>query len=253
MTKAAILVDGGYFLKRLPTIRRDIDRNDPADVAKAVQKLVRNHLSRLNDIHGFDSRAIDEADDRPRRTTFGADTNFYKLLYRIFYYDAPPYDEKGHGPVSKCPIDHSKTPLAQFRMELHNKLRASPYVAVRLGKVRREGNRLWTLHEEAQKDLLRKRRTVDELVDEDFKLAVRQKGVDRRIGLDIASITLKRQADVIVLVSGDEDFVPAAKLARREGVQFILDPLWQSVRPELSEHIDNMTSGFPRPAGIARN
>ena len=119
--------------------------------------------------------------------------------------------------------------------------------------MRREGDRSWILSEEAQKDLLRKRRRVDELVDEDFELAVRQKGVDMRIGLDIASITLKRQADVIVLVSGDEDFVPAAKLARREGVQFILDPLWQNVRPELSEHIDNMTSGFPRPAGNARN
>ena len=156
MTKAAVLVDGGYFLKRLPTIRRDIDRNDPADVAKAVQQLVRNHLGRLNDIHGFGARAIDEEDDRPRRTAFGADTNFCKLLYRTFYHDAPPYEEKGQKPVSKRPIDHSKTPLAQFRMELHNKLRASPYVAVRLGRVRREGNRLWTLHEAAQNDLLRK-------------------------------------------------------------------------------------------------
>ncbi|MYA90050.1 MAG: NYN domain-containing protein [Boseongicola sp. SB0662_bin_57] len=253
MAKVAILVDGGYFLKRLPTIRRDVDRNDPADVAKAVQQLVRNHLSRLNDIHGFGSRAIAEADDRPKSPEFGADTNFYKLLYRTFYYDAPPYEGKGHKPISKRPIDHSKTSLAQFRLELHNKLRASPYVAVRLGKVRREGDRTWILREEAQKDLLRQRRTVDELVDGDFSLAVRQKGVDMRIGLDIASITLKRQADVIVLVSGDEDFVPAAKLARREGVQFILDPLWQNVRPELSEHIDFMTSGFFRPAGNARN
>ena len=50
-----------------------------------------------------------------------------------------------------------------------------------------------------------------------------------RIGLDIASITLKKQANIIVLVSDDSDFVPAAKLARREGVRFILDPLWQNV------------------------
>ena len=45
-----------------------------------------------------------------------------------------------------------------------------------------------------------------------------------RIGLDIASTTLARQANIIVLVSGDEDFVPTAILARHEGVQFILDP-----------------------------
>ena len=69
----------------------------------------------------------------------------------------------------------------------------------------------------------------NELTDTDFSPALRQKGVDMRIGLDIASITLKRQANVILLVAGDADFVPGAKLARREGVHFILDPLWQNV------------------------
>lgn len=68
-----------------------------------------------------------------------------------------------------------------------------------------------------------------------------------RIGLDIATVTLKRQAAIVILVSGDADFVPAAKLARREGVQFILDPLWQDVSPDLFEHIDGLRSGFPRP------
>ena len=68
-----------------------------------------------------------------------------------------------------------------------------------------------------------------------------------RIGLDIASITLKRQANVIVLVSGDADFVPSAKLARREGVQFVLDPLWQDVPPDLFEHINGLRSGFYKP------
>ena len=87
----------------------------------------------------------------------------------------------------------------------------------------------------------------DDLTDDDFSPAFRQKGVDMRIGLDIASITLKRQANVIVLVSGDTDFVPAAKLARREGVHFILDPLWQAVPCELLEHIDSLRSGFYNP------
>ena len=68
-----------------------------------------------------------------------------------------------------------------------------------------------------------------------------------RIGLDIASITLKRQSEIIVLVSGDADFVPASKMARREGVQFILDPLWQDIPSDLFQHIDGLRSGFPRP------
>lgn len=38
---------------------------------------------------------------------------------------------------------------------------------------------------------------------------------------------------ILVLVSGDADFVPAAKLARREGIQFILDPLWKSIPADL--------------------
>ena len=66
-----------------------------------------------------------------------------------------------------------------------------------------------------------------------------------RIGIDITSLTLKRQVDKIVLVAGDSDFVPAAKLARREGVEFILDPMWRSVGSDLFEHIDGLWSGLP--------
>ena len=86
--------------------------------------------------------------------------------------------------------------------------------------------------------------TVNDLTDDSFGPALRQKGVDMRIGLDIASITLKRQANVIILVAGDADFVPAAKLARREGVHFTLDPLGQNVSEDLLEHIAGLRSGF---------
>nr|WP_243735402.1 NYN domain-containing protein [Xanthomonas oryzae] len=46
-----------------------------------------------------------------------------------------------------------------------------------------------------------------------------------RIGIDISSLALKHQVDQIVLFAGDADFVPAAKLARREGIDFVLDPM----------------------------
>ena len=39
----------------------------------------------------------------------------------------------------------------------------------------------------------------------------------------------------------------AAKLARREGVRFVLDPLAGDPAEGLNEHIDGLTSGFPRP------
>jgi uncharacterized LabA/DUF88 family protein len=95
---------------------------------------------------------------------------------------------------------------------------------------------------------LKQAATWQELQDWMVRLDLRQKGVDMRIGLDIAAITLKRLAGTIVLIAGDADFVPAAKLARREGVQFILDPLWQKVSDDLFEHIDGLQTVLKKPA-----
>ena len=81
------------------------------------------------------------------------------------------------------------------------------------------------------KALLNGRRDWATLSDEDFRLDFRQKGVDMRIGLDIASLAYKGQINQLVLISGDSDFVPAAKLARREGIDFVLDPMWSTIRP----------------------
>ena len=116
------------------------------------------------------------------------------------------------------------------------------FVGRSLGEDRSNGNPA-----RATEDTVESENEAAGLVDADFVPALRQKGVDMRIGLDIASIALKRQADTIVLVAGDADFVPAAKLARREGVQFVLDPLWRPVSSDLSEHIDGRRSGFYRP------
>lgn len=59
-----------------------------------------------------------------------------------------------------------------------------------------------------------------------------------RIGLDIASLTLKKQASIIVLVTGDSDFIPAMKFARREGAQLVLVTLGHGVREEVYQHAD---------------
>lgn len=225
MTKAAILIDGGFFLKRLPTVRKDIDCDDPSSVDKALGQLVWNHLENLQGQHGG-------------HTPFA-------LLYRCFYYDANPYMKRGHLPISKRSIDYAKTSEAIFRKQLFQLLRKRPSFAVRLGTVARE--RAWVMSEQAQKALIDGSKKVQDLSDADFSPGFRQKAVDMRLGLDIASLTLKKQVDTIILVAGDSDFVPAAKLSRREGVRVILDPLWQSVKPELFEHIDGLRSGFTKP------
>lgn len=82
--------------------------------------------------------------------------------------------------------------------------------------------------------------TVEKLTERDFKLDITQKGVDMRIGLDIASLAERGAGNQIVMISGDSDFVPAAKHARRSGIDFILDPMWATVAASLSEHVDGM-------------
>ena len=224
VTSVAILIDGGFFLKRLRAIRQDIGSTDAEAVGMAIKQLIKGHLDQLNAVYRV--------------------PNPLSLLYRCFYYDAPPSEYKGTRPVSKTPIDYAKTEAAVFRKRLLEILRRQPRMAVRLGVVRPHPGRFWTLRAKSQKLLLSGGLALSALGDEHFVPTFRQKGVDMRIGLDIATLTLKGQAKVIVLVSGDADFVPAAKLARREGVQFILDPMGHNIPPDLVEHIDLLWNGL---------
>lgn len=236
MTKVAILIDGSFFLDKLSRLTTPQTRSDPVLADRAIGRLVSGHLRRINDVVRADTAqyagGLPTSDPRA-------------LLYRCFFYDAPPYEKRSHLPVSKKAIDYNKSDEAIFRRALFALLRGRPNFALRLGEVSR--HRQWIIKEKAQKDLLDRRRTVDDLTDDDFAPGFQQKAVDMRIGLDIASITLKKQADTIVLVTGDSDFVPAAKLARREGVRIVLDPLWHNVAPDLHEHIDLLHCPFPRP------
>lgn len=63
-----------------------------------------------------------------------------------------------------------------------------------------------------------------------------------KLGLDIAMLPLKKQVNKIVLISGDSDFVPAAKLASAEGIHFDLDAMQASSNADLSEYIDGLSS-----------
>ena len=50
MTKVAILIDGGYFLKRLPAVFPKAYLKNPDSVALAMRKLVLSHLRTQNKI-----------------------------------------------------------------------------------------------------------------------------------------------------------------------------------------------------------
>jgi uncharacterized protein (TIGR00288 family) len=87
----------------------------------------------------------------------------------------------------------------------------------------------------------------------DFEPEIRQKGVDMRIGLDIASLTLKRHVQIVVLVTADSDFIPAMKFARREGAQLFLVTLGHGIRDAMREHADLVIDSFPLPVTRGRS
>ena len=152
-------------------------------------------------------------------------------LHRVYFYDAPPLRSTEHKPLAGGRIAFGDTPLARNNQRLHDELRSVPFVALRMGDLRFRG---WTLNaHQLPPDQAEVSITSGDLVPN-----VHQKGVDMRVGLDIASLTLKKQIDIIVLVTGDSDFVPAMKFARREGAQLFLVTLGHSVLDEMREHAD---------------
>ena len=207
----AILVDGGFYRRRAQSVFGDISAVDRANELEAY---CRRHLSS----HGDKSE-----------------------LYRIFYYDCEPSSKRIYHPFLKQQVDLSKTELYRWSLDFINELKRKRKFAIRLGHLAEEQANYF-LSPQCVKELCNGKRTWDNISETDFRIDIKQKGVDMKIGLDIASLAYKRQVQQIVLIAGDSDFVPAAKLARREGIDFILDPLGAPIKPNLLEHIDGLRS-----------
>ena len=159
------------------------------------------------------------------------------LLYRIFYYDTEPLRSKGHNPITKQFIDFGQTAVARQQDALLASLKETPFVALRLGKTIWRNNG-WLLRQEKLAALIGQRISAADLSENDVRPHIEQKAVDMKIGLDIAQIAIKRLADLLIIITGDADLVPALKLARREGMQVGLDCLECKVQPDLREHVD---------------
>jgi uncharacterized LabA/DUF88 family protein len=198
----AILLDGGFVTKRL---QLRLQRSATADdIVAECERLQR--LPYLDD---------------------------YELL-RIYYYDAFPSSERVVKPVSRESLDLSTTERYRLGQSLHDNLILKPHFALRMGQVNLSPHK-WRMKPQIAKKLISSPR---ELTDDDFLLDLSQKGVDMRVGMDMARLALRDMVRTIVVVTGDSDFVPAFKYVRREGVKVILDPLGQNVRPELKHHAD---------------
>lgn len=211
MSKTAILIDGGFYRKRAANLW---GKKSPCKRASELYAYCMAHIN----------------------STKGA-----QELYRIFYYDCPPLGKQVYDPLSKKAINFQKTETYQWTLDFFDFLKQKRKVALRMGQLSDEFSE-FRLKSGITKKLISKVITIDELTPDDFDISFSQKGVDMKIGLDIASLAYKRLANQIILISGDSDFVPAAKLARREGIDFILDPMWSKIRDDLFEHIDGLES-----------
>lgn len=228
MKTTAILVDGGFFVRRFNAVFPNLDNHDPKVVADQMNRMCLAHLY-------------------PPRGRQGQGNGPVAELYRIYFYDCPPLEKRLHTPLGKKAFNLATQPEAVFRKALHAELRKNRKTALRLGRLD-EKNAAWTLRPLVMQELIKGTKVWADLTDDDFYYYARQKIVDMKIGLDIAVLAEKRLVNQIVLVAGDSDFVPAAKHARREGIDFLLDPMWNNIAADLHEHIDGLRSTSPNPA-----
>jgi len=144
-------------------------------------------------------------------------------LFRTLYYDCAPYQGQQRLPVSG--LTQTFAGSDQWLQDLAKR----DLMAVRRGVLKFRGYKLKTIPVPG----------AAALTDADFHPDFEQKGVDMRIGLDIAAYSTQRCAERIVLVSNDTDCVPAMKYGRRAGLQIVVVELPNSkVASELVWHSD---------------
>lgn len=198
----AILVDGGFLTKKLNERLKAPPKAD--DIVAECDRLMG-----IDEIAGYE-------------------------LLRIYYYDAFPASETVSRPVSGEPHILAETERHRHALSVFDQLVMRPNFALRMGEVNVSRNK-WRLKPNATKRLIKQ---PQPLKDEDFVIDAQQKGVDMRIGMDIARLALREMVRSIIVVTGDSDFVPAFKFARREGVRVILEPMGQNVLVALKQHAD---------------
>jgi uncharacterized LabA/DUF88 family protein len=156
-------------------------------------------------------------------------------IVRVLYYDCASYSGTVRLPVTGEPFTFAASD------KWLEELACKDLFAVRLGVLKFRGYKP-------------KRTPVDQstpLTDGDFDLDFEQKGVDLKIGLDIASYCENRRVDRLVLVCNDTDCVPAIKYGRKAGMQVVIAELPNAeVARELLMHSDFKRS-VPWPSHLA--
>ena len=147
MKKAAILVDGEWFRRTLENaLKGQLTQGVTAEV------MYNNALLAL------------EKDEE---------------LFRLFYYDCPPYDGKETNPIDKTVVDFRNTKGFQSRSLFLSQMKQKDFVALRLGWTRSRG---WTFRDNYIRSAL-KGPKLHPVQASDVFIALEQKGVDMRIAL----------------------------------------------------------------------
>lgn len=201
LPRYAILLDGGFVIKKLKN--RTGRFPQAADIIAEVDRIKADqHLAN------------------------------HELL-RVYFYHAPPPEHKITNPIDKSRLDLKAGPEYQPAKQLLHDLEQSPDFALRMGEVAFRG---WTLGAAAIRNIgINGQRPI---APRDIIPNLEQKGVDLRIGLDIARLALREFVRVVVVVTGDSDMIPAFKFARREGVRVYLDHMGHDTNDGLRAHTD---------------
>lgn len=161
---------------------------------------------------------------------------------RTYFYHSEPATDKLVNPISGETLDLQQTTVHQQNTSLIQALETMPDMAVRLGELAAIG---WAVGGSAFQKIVENPRPLEE---RDLVPNITQKGVDLRIALDIARLSLRGLVDTLVVTTGDSDFVPAFKFARREGLRIYLDAMGHGVKRELKVHVDkNLLIPVQRP------
>lgn len=154
-------------------------------------------------------------------------------LYRIYYYDSPPLEKSLINPINTELYARYMPEKTAQRKQLLHKLSKLPYYAIRKGDIVDRG---WELDKRV---FIKSKDGCLTIKANDIKPNLQQKGVDMRIGLDKASLSLKKLVDTVVLVTSDSDFIPAMKFARREGLNLHLVTFGHNgIKEEMYAHTD---------------
>ena len=126
-------------------------------------------------------------------------------IYRVLYYDCKLYEGEQRRPISGeiYTFDNNQNDWLM-------RLAEENYFAVRLGDLAFRG---WQLKREYLSNPFRPPN------DYDFDPILVQKGVDMRIGLDIALLAETKVVNRVFMMTTDSDFIPAFKHGRKAGLQ----------------------------------